>query len=48
MPARIAGRAPGQDYKHMWSNMGNAAANPMGVHGTDIVLGPGFIGAYAD
>jgi SSS family solute:Na+ symporter len=46
MVARIAERAPGQDYTHMWRNMGSAAANPMGVHWTGIVIGLGFIGAF--
>jgi SSS family solute:Na+ symporter len=46
MLARIAERAPGQDYTHMWRNMGSAAQNPMGVHWTGIVFGLGFIGAF--
>jgi SSS family solute:Na+ symporter len=46
MLARIAARAPGQDYTHMWRNMGAAADNPMGVHWTGIVFGLGLIGAF--
>jgi SSS family solute:Na+ symporter len=46
MLARIAQRAPSQDYTHMWRNMGSAADNPMGVHWTGIVFGLGLIGAF--
>jgi solute:Na+ symporter, SSS family len=46
MLARIAERFPGQDYVHMWRNMGAAADNPMGVHWTGIVIGLGLIGAF--
>ena len=46
MLARIAQRAPSQDYTHMWRNMGAAADNPMGVHWTGIVFGLGLIGAF--
>jgi SSS family solute:Na+ symporter len=46
MLARIAQRAPGQDYTHMWRNMGSAADNPMGVHWTGMVFGLGLIGAF--
>ncbi len=46
MLTRIAARAPGQDYTHMWRNMGSAANNPMGVHWTGIVIGLGIIGAF--
>ena len=46
MLARIAQRAPAQDYTHMWRNMGSAADNPMGVHWTGIVFGLGLIGAF--
>ncbi len=46
MLARIAERAPLQDYTHMWRNMGAASDNPMGVHWTGIVFGLGFIGAF--
>ena len=46
MVTRIAARAPGQDYTHMWRNMGAAADNPMGVHWTGIVIGLGLIGAF--
>ena len=46
MLARIAARAPSQDYTHMWRNMGAAANNPMGVHWTGIVFGLGLIGAF--
>jgi SSS family solute:Na+ symporter len=46
MLARIAQRAPFEDYTHMWRNMGAAAHNPMGVHWTGIVFGLGLIGAF--
>ncbi len=46
MLARIAQRAPSQDYTHMWRNMGAAADNPMGVHWTGMVFGLGLIGAF--
>lgn len=46
MLARIAERAPGQDYTHMWRNMGSPTANPMGVHWTGILIGLGLIGAF--
>ena len=46
MLARIAERAPGQDYTHMWRNMASAASNPMGVHWTGMVFGLGLIGAF--
>ncbi len=46
MLARISQRFPGQDFTHMWSVTGSAAANPMGVHWTGIVFGLGFIGAF--
>ncbi len=46
MLARIAERAPSQDYTHMWRNMGSAADNPMGVHWTGMVFGLGLIGAF--
>lgn len=46
MLARIATRAPLQDYTHMWRNMGAAADNPMGVHWTGIVFGLGLTGAF--
>ena len=46
MLARIAARFPGQDYLHMWRNMGSAADNPMGVHWTGMVIGLGMIGAF--
>ncbi len=46
MLAKIAARFPGEDYTHIWSNMGSAAANPMGVHWTGIVFGLGLIGAF--
>ena len=46
MLARIAARFPDADYTHMWSNMGSAAANPMGVHWTGMVFGLGLIGAF--
>ena len=44
--ARIAARAPGQDYTHMWRTWGAAADNPMGVHWTGIAIGLGLIGTF--
>jgi len=45
--ARLAAKYPGKDYVHLWSTMGSAADNPMGVHWTGIVFGLGVIGASA-
>jgi solute:Na+ symporter, SSS family len=39
MVARIQHNFPGQDYTHMWSNMGHVQDNPMGMHWTGIVFG---------
>ncbi|MBS1841570.1 MAG: sodium:solute symporter family protein [Acidobacteria bacterium] len=39
---RISENFPGQDFTHMWSNLGSFTANPMGVHWTGIVFGWGL------
>jgi SSS family solute:Na+ symporter len=39
MVARIQHNFPGQDFTHMWSNMGHVQDNPMGMHWTGIVFG---------
>jgi len=39
MVARIQQNFPGQDFTHMWSNMGHVQDNPMGMHWTGIVFG---------
>lgn len=41
MVARIQQNFPGQDFTHLWSNLGHAADNPMGMHWTGIVFGLG-------
>ncbi len=43
MVHRIAERWPGQDYTHLWSDLGSFSSNPMGIHWTGIVLGLGFV-----
>ena len=40
--ARIQQNFPGQDYIHLWRNVGSFADNPMGVHWTGIVFGWGL------
>ncbi len=42
MIARINERNPGQDYVHLWRNVGDFAANPMGVDWIGIVFGWGL------
>lgn len=39
---RISENFPGQDFTHMWSNLGSFTANPMGVHWTGVVFGWGL------
>src|SRR5579859_3441516 len=39
MVARIQHNFPGQDFTHMWSNMGHVQDNPMGMHWAGIVFG---------
>ena len=46
MVARIGQKFPGQDYVHLWRNMGSAADNPMGIHWAGMVFGLGLIGAF--
>src|ERR1700746_1397036 len=36
---------PGQDFTHMWSNLGHFKDNPMGMHWTGIVFGLGMVQA---
>ncbi len=43
MVARIQQNFPGQDYTHLWSTLGHAADNPMGMHWTGIVFGLGAV-----
>jgi solute:Na+ symporter, SSS family len=40
--ARIAHNFPGQDYIHLWRNVGSFTDNPMGLHWTGVVLGWGL------
>ena len=42
MMARITARYPGQDYTHLWRNLGSFADNPMGIHWTGMVFGLGL------
>jgi solute:Na+ symporter, SSS family len=39
MVERIQRNFPGQDFTHMWSNMGHVQDNPMGMHWVGIVFG---------
>src|ERR1700757_3941440 len=39
MVARIERNFPGQDFTHLWSTLGRAQDNPMGMHWTGIVFG---------
>ena len=45
MVARIQHNFPGQDFTHMWSNLGHFQDNPMGMHWTGIVFGLGAVQA---
>ena len=40
---KIQERWQGQDYTHLWSNLGSFSDNPMGIHWTGIVLGLGWV-----
>jgi len=40
--ARIQQNFPGQDYIHLWRNVGSFTDNPMGLHWTGIVFGWGL------
>jgi SSS family solute:Na+ symporter len=42
MLQRISQNWPGQDYVHLWRNVGSFADNPMGIHWTGIVFGWGL------
>jgi solute:Na+ symporter, SSS family len=42
MMARITERYPGQDYTHLWRNLGSFSDNPMGIHWTGMVFGLGL------
>jgi SSS family solute:Na+ symporter len=43
MVARIQSNFPGQDFTHLWSNLGRFQDNPMGMHWTGIVFGLGAV-----
>jgi SSS family solute:Na+ symporter len=43
MVARIHQNFPAHDYTHLWSTLGSAADNPMGMHWTGIVFGLGAV-----
>jgi SSS family solute:Na+ symporter len=45
MVTRIQQNFPGQDFTHMWSNLGHFQDNPMGMHWTGIVFGLGAVQA---
>jgi solute:Na+ symporter, SSS family len=47
MVARIHQNFPAGDYTHLWSNLGSAQDNPMGIHWTGIVFGLGAIISFA-
>ncbi|HWB82526.1 MAG TPA: sodium:solute symporter family protein [Bryobacteraceae bacterium] len=42
MIARINARNPGQDFVHLWRNLGSFSDNPMGIHWTGMVFGLGL------
>jgi SSS family solute:Na+ symporter len=42
MVRRIQAAFPGQDFTHLWSSVGSASANPMGLHWTGVVFGWGI------
>jgi len=42
MVARINERFPGQDYTHLWRNLGSFSSNPMGLDWVGVVLGWGL------
>jgi SSS family solute:Na+ symporter len=43
MVTRIQQNFPGQSFTHLWSTLGHAGDNPMGVHWTGIVFGLGAV-----
>lgn len=43
MVARIHANFPGQDFTHLWSTLGSASDNPMGIHWIGIVFGLGWV-----
>jgi SSS family solute:Na+ symporter len=43
LQARILTNFHGQDYTHLWRDLGSFSGNPMGVHWTGIVFGLGFV-----
>lgn len=43
MLKRISTNFPGQNYTHLWANLGSFSDNPMGIHWTGIVLGLGWV-----
>ena len=42
MVERVHANFPGQDFTHMWSNLGHFSSNPLGIHWTGIVFGLGL------
>ena len=45
LKARVLANTQSSGYLHLWSTLGDARANTMGVHWTGIVFGLGFVGA---
>ncbi len=45
LKARVLANTHSSGYLHLWSTLGDARANTMGVHWTGIVFGLGFVGA---
>lgn len=43
---RISTAFPGQDFTHMWRNLGSPSSNPMGIHWTGMVFGWGLAVAF--
>ncbi len=43
MVARIHHNFPGENYTHLWSNLGHFSSNPMGIQWTGIVFGLGAV-----
>lgn len=43
MVARIHANFPGQDFTHLWRNLGHFSSNPMGVNWVGIVFGLGMV-----
>ncbi len=43
MVARIHSNFPGQDFTHLWSDLGHFSSNPMGINWVAIVFGLGMV-----